>query len=59
MKVLNEPVTGVKITKSGDEYRYDVVKVADRVFNQANYFLPFTRSEIENSKGTLEQNPNY
>ena len=59
MKVLNEPVTGVKITKSGDEYRYDVVKVADRVFNQANYYLLFTRSEIENSKGTLEQNPNY
>lgn len=59
MKVLNEPVKGVKITKSGDDYKYEVVKVADRTFNQANYFLPFTRSEIENSKGTLEQNPNY
>ena len=59
MKVLNEPVKGVKITKSGDDYKYEVVKVADRTFIQANYFLPFTRSEIENSKGTLEQNPNY
>jgi len=57
--VLNQPVYGVKITKSGDLYKYARVKVADRKFEERNYYLPFLRSEIENSNGTLEQNPNY
>lgn len=59
MTVLNQPVNGVKITRSGDVYTYTVRKVADRTFNERNYYLPFLRSEIENSAGTLEQNPGY
>ena len=57
--VLNQPVNGVKITRSGAVYTYTVRKVADRTFNERNYYLPFLRSEIENSAGTLEQNPGY
>lgn len=59
MTVLNQPVNGVKITRSGAVYTYTVQKVADRTFNERNYYLPFLRSEIENSAGTLEQNPGY
>lgn len=59
MTVLNQPVNGVKITRSGAVYTYTVRKVADRKFNERNYYLPFMRSEIENSAGTLEQNPGY
>lgn len=59
MTVLNQPVKGVKITKSGDRYSYSVVDVASRVFYERNYYLPLLRSEIENSNGTLSQNPNY
>lgn len=57
--VLNAPVQGVKVTKSGDTYRYTVVDVAVRKFNERNYYLPFMRAEVENSGGTLEQNPGY
>ena len=59
MTVLNQPVKGVKITRTGTDYSYTVVNVADRKFNERNYYLPFMRSEIENSAGTLEQNPGY
>ena len=59
MTVLNQPVKGVKISRTGTEYTYTVVNVAERKFNQRNYYLPFMRSEIENSAGTLEQNPGY
>ena len=59
MTVLNSPVQGVKITRSGDTYTYKVVDVADRTFAARNYYLPLMRSEIENAAGTLEQNPGY
>lgn len=59
MDVLNSPVKGVKVTKAGGSYNYSVVDVASRSFNARNYYLPFLRSEIENSNGTLKQNPNY
>lgn len=59
MTVLNQPVKGVKVNKSGDAYTYSVVDVAARVFYEKNYYLPLMRSEIENSNGTLEQNPKY
>lgn len=59
MNVLNQPVKGVKVSKSGDRYTYSVVDVASRVFYERNYYLPLLRSEIENSNGTLEQNPKY
>ena len=58
-EVLNKPVRGVKVEKPDGKYRYEVVDVAERTFHNYNYHLPFLRSEIENSKGTLEQNPGY
>ena len=57
--VLNSPVQGVKVTRSEDRYSYEVVDVADRTFMERNYYLPFMRSEVVNSKGTLEQNAGY
>jgi len=59
MQVLNQPVQGVKITKTADGYNYKVVDVASRTFNARNYYLPFLRSEVENSAGSLQQNPGY
>ena len=59
MTVLNSPVQGVKVTRSGSGYTYKVVDVADRTFAPRNYYLPLMRSEIENAGGTLEQNPGY
>lgn len=59
MAVLNAPIMGVKITRSGEDYVYQVVEVSQRVFDTRNYYLPFSRSEVENSAGTLEQNPGY
>lgn len=53
--VLNRPVKGVKIAGGA----YEVVDVAARSFEERNYYLPFTRSEIQNSNGTLEQNKGY
>lgn len=60
MKVLNQPVYGVKITKNGENsWSYERVEVAKRTFLERNYYMPFSRSEIENSNYTLEQNPGY
>lgn len=59
MTVLNQPVQGVKVTRTGNTYSYRVVDVADRTFAARNYYLPLMRSEIENAAGTLEQNPGY
>ena len=59
MEVLNNPVLGVSVTKKGEGWSYEVVEVATRTFYEKNYYLPFLRSEIENSNNTLEQNPNY
>lgn len=57
--VLNQPVKGVKISKNGTVVSYQEVSVADRKFEAKNYYLPFLRSEIENSQGTLVQNEGY
>ena len=59
MTVLNRPVLGVTVAKTEGGWSYDVVEVAARTFYEKNYYLPFLRSEIENSNNTLEQNPNY
>lgn len=58
-EVLNQPAQGVKITGASGAYSYDTVDVAERKFDKRNYHLPFTRQEIENSNGTLEQNTGY
>ncbi|MBC7653564.1 MAG: RagB/SusD family nutrient uptake outer membrane protein, partial [Oligoflexus sp.] len=61
--VLNQPIIGVKVTKVSSNpnvWSYQKVNVATRKFNlAANYFYPFTRTEIVNSKGALVQNPGY
>jgi hypothetical protein len=59
MDVLNKPVLGVAVTRNGEGWSYEVQEVATRTFYEKNYYLPFLRSEIENSQNTLEQNPNY
>ena len=59
MVVLNNPVLGVAVTKTETGWEYEVQEVATRTFYERNYYLPFLRSEIENSNNTLEQNPNY
>ena len=59
MDVLNRPVLGVKVTKTDGAWSYEVTEVATRTFYERNYYLPFLRSEIENSNNTLEQNPEY
>jgi hypothetical protein len=58
--VLNEPVKGVKVTRSGNNFNYEVVNVAPRFFDKnKNYYLPFPRAEIVNAQGTLTQNAGY
>ncbi len=57
--VLNQPISGVMVTKSGSEYQYKVMNVGNRVFMNRNYRFPFTRSEIVNSAGTMTQNEGY
>lgn len=58
--VLNKPVKGVRVTKNpNDQFNYQVVNVASRTFLPRNYYLPFRRAEVENSKGTLTQNDAY
>ena len=59
MDVLNKPVLGVAVTKTLTGWSYEVQEVATRTFYERNYYLPFLRSEIENSGNTLEQNPQY
>ena len=60
MEVLNKPVRGVKVTRTGDDaWSYETVDVADRTFLERNYYMPFSRSEVVNSHNTLEQNPGY
>jgi len=59
-KVLNEPVKGVRVSKDmNGVFGYQVVDVAMRVFMPRNYYLPFTRNEVQNSNGTLTQNEGY
>jgi hypothetical protein len=57
--VLNQPIKGVKITKTGATVAYQEVAVGERKFQSRNYYLPFLRAEIQNSKGTLVQNDGY
>jgi len=58
--VLNRPVTGVRVSKDiNGVFSYQTVDVAQRVFLSRNYYLPFSRNEIQNSNGTLTQNAGY
>lgn len=60
MDVLNQPIRGVKVTRTGENtFSYEETEVAGRTFRERNYYMPFTRSEVENSNNTLQQNPGY
>lgn len=60
MEVLNQPVRGVKVARTGENaWSYEETKVAARSFQERNYYMPFTRSEVVNSNNTLKQNPGY
>jgi hypothetical protein len=60
VEVLNKPVQGVAVSKDENgTYSYQVVNVSERVFPSRNYYMPFPRSEIVNSSGTLIQNEGY
>lgn len=59
MEVLNRPVRGVEVQRSGDGWSYTETMVAARTFLERNYYMPFTRSEVVNSNNTLRQNPGY
>jgi hypothetical protein len=57
--VLNRPVRGVRVSMVDGVFRYQEINVATRTFLPRNYYMPFTRAEVENSKGTLIQNDGY
>lgn len=58
--VLNNPVKGVRVSKDlNGVFAYQIVNVAPRTFLPRNYYLPFRRAEVENSKGSLIQNNGY
>lgn len=60
MAVLNQPIQGVRVDRTDTgAYQYRVVNVADRVFTERNYRLPFARNEIKNSNGAMIQNEGY
>lgn len=60
-EALNKPVTGVKVTKDAlNQFVYTEQVVATREFHkEKNYRMPFSRAEIVNSQGGLEQNEGY
>ena len=59
--VLNQPVTGVKVTKTAPGvFTYQTANVSTRVFRApVMYLFPFSRTEVVNSNGTLIQNSGY
>jgi hypothetical protein len=59
--VLNTPVMGVIVTKDGNgNFVYQPNENAgERVFQTKNYLLPFSRSEVVNSGGSITQNTGY
>lgn len=58
--VLNKPVKGVRVSKDlNGVFVYQIVNVTPRAFLPRNYYLPFRRAEVENSKGSLIQNNGY
>jgi len=58
--VLNTPVQGVEVSKDeAGNFVYQIKNAGERVFLAKNYLLPFSRSEVINSGGTLTQNEGY
>ncbi|GIZ15678.1 RagB/SusD family nutrient uptake outer membrane protein [Capnocytophaga catalasegens] len=57
--VLNSPLRGVRPTKNGTHFTYDVKEVEKRVFLEKMYLHPIPQSEIAKSQGILTQNPGW
>ena len=56
----NVPAYGITITANGGAYTYTrKVALDNRLFKEANYWLPVPRADILASNGTLKQNPGY
>lgn len=62
-EVLNKPVTGIRVngsTVTAADVASDVIEIAPRRFDASkNYYMPFPKSEIVESNGTLIQNEGY
>lgn len=57
---LNKNIKGVVVRKNNlGGYQYSYTTVGSRVFEERHYYMPFTRKEVANSHGTLQQNPLY
>ncbi len=58
---LNQPVTGVSVTKDGSgQFVYTPFNVENRVFDASKmYYYPFPQSEIIKSNGVLDQNTGW
>ena len=58
--VLNKSIKGVVVRKNNlGGFQYSYKTVGSRVFNERNYYMPFSRDEVTNSGGALTQNPKY
>lgn len=55
---FNKPVSGMKITKTGTTFTYQVFQVETRLFTEKNYRFPFPQSEL-NKAVNLKQNPGW
>ncbi|MBC9910288.1 RagB/SusD family nutrient uptake outer membrane protein [Chitinophaga varians] len=56
----NIPAYGMTITRNNNSYTYTrKVALDNRLFKEANYWLPIPRADILASNATLKQNPGY
>ncbi len=61
MEKFNFTMTGMQITKTGNNYTYNIVPITNnavRVFKESNYFFPIDQGEISRVP-VLIQNPGY
>lgn len=57
---LNQPVSGILVTKTGTQFSYTPTVVENRVFDASKmYFYPFPQSEVIKSGQVLVQNPGW
>jgi hypothetical protein len=57
-QVFNRPVTGMRITKTGNTFTYNRFTVENRIFNAKMYRFPFPQNELNKVKN-LAQNPGW
>lgn len=55
---FNKPVSGMRITKTGTTFTYEVFQVENRIFTEKNYRFPFSQTEL-NRASKLQQNPGW